>query len=675
MPRPAETTTILRSLSTAFVYRGDVVLEAKRVVTDMFTRMLLVDIGIGLGGTVSWALYLDVRDIGGTIGLCLVAFVVHVLLWSLPLWASLQPIQEWARGERAFDDQQLLAADRVLERLPMTFAVAYAFSYLCYFGGIAATAWWFFPDVLSFGEVELSSMGFQFAAVVTGAPMTLIGWTGQLLAETQAELARELATRKIEQSRLRSSMRPRLLSIGLGLVMSTSFWLLGTTWLSDGHAARKLAGAELREAVRWSASELAHGASEIDATHEIVTHDELPSHVVPESRLGDTALVLDVRIEQWTAVAAVGDGRRYVLASKPVTFDRGAFWIATIAALFSLAWFALISMLGAIGTITGPLERLQVALHRVVAVGDLRELGRIPVLRTDEIGEVVREFNHMLDVFEQLANAAQKVAAGDLRLDITGHGDLQDAFRNMVERLAELVVQIRDSAVEVASAAAEITAATRGQEQATGAQSDELRQVSLAMDRLARSAGDISTAATEVLTNARQTGERADQVGTKLADLGLHVARVSALLQLIRDIADRSDLLALNGSLEATRAGEAGRGFALVATEMRRLAERVTAAVTDVRATISDVEASNLATALATQESRELAESTTAAARRIVEVTDLQGAETERVSEGMREIADVVGSTAHGIAQTRATADALREQAQQLEHLIGRFEL
>jgi methyl-accepting chemotaxis protein len=510
----------------------------------------------------------------------------------------------------------------------------------------------------------------------------VLGWTGRMLADSQAELATELAARGVEQSRLRSTMLPRLLSMGLGLVMSTAFWLLGTSWLSEGSSARELARAELRESVRWSASELARGATEIDPAHEIVTRERVPSSLaltdaaLGETRaaLGDTMLALNGRIEQWTAVAAVGDGR-FVLASKQVEFERSAFWIAALAALFSLAWWALASMLGAARTITEPLERLHVALHRVVAVGDLRALGRIPVVRTDEVGEVVREFNHMLDVFEELANAAQKVAAGDLRVSIAGHGDLQDAFRHMLDRLAELVMEIRDAAVEVASAAAEITAATRGQEQATGAQSGELRHVSLAMDRLARSAGDISTAANEVLTNARQTGERADRVGTKLDELGQHVARVSALLQLIRDIADRSDLLALNGSLEATRAGEAGRGFTLVAAEMRRLAERVTAAVADVRSTISDVEASNLATALATKESRELAESTTGAARRIVEVVALQGAETERVSEGVREIADVVTSTAVSITQTRATADGLREQAQQLERLIGRFEI
>jgi methyl-accepting chemotaxis protein len=453
--------------------------------------------------------------------------------------------------------------------------------------------------------------------------------------------------------------------------------LLGTTWLSDGHAARELAGAELREAVRWSAGQLAHGETATATAHEIVTREQLPSSLEFQpgpSTLGDTASALDERIEQWTAAAAIGDGR-FVLATQPVLFDRQGFWIASIAALFSLAWFALISMLGAVGTITGPLERLHVALRRVVAVGDLRELGRIPVLRTDEIGELVREFNHMLDVFEQLANAAQKVAAGDLRVDITGPGDLQDAFRNMVERLAELVTQIRDAAIEVASAASEIHAATRGQEQASVSQSDELRHVSLALDRLARSAGDISSAATEVLTNARQTGEHADQVQTKLTELGLHVAQVSALLGLIRDIADRSDLLALNGSLEATRAGEAGRGFTLVAVEMRRLAERVSAAVADVRSTIADGEASNRATALATKESRELAESTTGAAQRIVEVVYLQGAETESVSMGVREVVEVVSSTAVSIAQTRATADGLREQAQQLERLIGRFEL
>src|SRR5262249_58166073 len=134
-----------------------------------------------------------------------------------------------------------------------------------------------------------------------------------------------------------------------------------------------------------------------------------------------------------------------------------------------------------------------------------------------------------------------------------------------------------------------IQAGTREQERAASQQSDEIREVSIAIARLADSAGDISMAAGEVLGNAEQTRKRADEVVDEIAELGRHITRVSELLELIREVADRSDLLALNGSLEATRAGEAGRGFALVANEMRRLAERVTGTVADVRSTVAAI--------------------------------------------------------------------------------------
>lgn len=641
----------------------------------MFTRLLLVDIGIALGGTISWALYLDVRDVAKTIALCLIAFAIHVLLWAAPLRANLRPIREWA-SERQLDDAALLAADATLQRLPLRLSLAYALSYLAYFGGIAASAWLWFPHVLSFGAIELGAMGFQFAAVVVGAPMPVLGWTGAMLAGTQAELASELAARSIEQSRARTSMHPRLMALGLGLVLSTTCWLLGTSWLTEGRTERELARVELREAVRWSARELDRGATQIPDAHEIVPGDRLPPQIDGSAleQPGEVALALDVRAERWTAAAAVGDGR-FVLAQRQVEFDRRGFWIAAVVTALALMWWSVTTMFGAARTIADPVERLHAALRRVVTVGDLRELGRIPVVRTDEVGDVVREFNHMLDVFEQLAAAAQRVADGKLRVDIVGSGDLQDAFRNMLAKLAELVSQLREAAFEVASAAAEITAATHMQEQAASAQSDELREVSRAMERLSEAAVHISTEADEVLTNARHSNERADRVATELAELAGHVARIGALLQQIRDIAERSDLLALNGSLEATRAGEAGRGFTLVAAEMRRLAERVTTTVAAVRATMASVEQSNLATAQATAESRMLAERTTGAARRIVEVVETQGAETAAVSNSAREIADVVSSTASGLTQTRATADLLRDRSEQLEQLLAGFEL
>src|SRR5690606_24265254 len=103
------------------------------------------------------------------------------------------------------------------------------------------------------------------------------------------------------------------------------------------------------------------------------------------------------------------------------------------------------------------------------------------------------------------------------------------------------------------------------------------------MHSLAQSSGHVAESVGGVLKDAERARENSDLTAERIAELNGHSLRISELLDVIREVAERTDLLALNGSLEATRAGEAGRGFSLVAGEMRRLAERVKSTVDDLR--------------------------------------------------------------------------------------------
>ena len=147
------------------------------------------------------------------------------------------------------------------------------------------------------------------------------------------------------------------------------------------------------------------------------------------------------------------------------------------------------------------------------------------------------------------------------------------------------------------------------------------------------------------------------------------------LLEAIREIADRSDLLALNASLEATRAGESGRAFALVAGEMRRLAERVTGSVQGVKSLVDDVRAFGSSTIMSIEEVRKLAEGTTASARQITMVTEQQRTATEEILESMRAIASVLGQSATAAQETRSSAESLKTQAERLTGVVRRFRL
>jgi methyl-accepting chemotaxis protein len=650
-------------------------MDRKSISWKLIVPLVVVDVIMGAGATPVWLANVDIVDLSGTLLLALALFIAYLLVWITVAASGMAAMRPWDLRGVECSDQELLAADRAIQNLPTRVSLGHLLGHPVYFGGLLLSAQFLLPELWSFGTPERMAMGVQLVAVVCGPPVFMFPLASFLLLGDQTAVATEIGRRGLEQSRDPAPLDQRLIVAAMFMVVAMVCWLSGSTFELQGETARQVATVSLRETVLRDAEGIAAGDEAVRGTNELVTREQLPpllaSQIVDTERF---VSVIDKRNDRALAAAAVGDGR-WVVAEADITYDNRNLWIQLGVILFTNI-FGIGLMIAAIARlITLPLDRLRQTLKRVTEVGVLNDIGRIPVVRKDEIGELTAEFNHMLDVFDELASAARVVSAGHLGVQIKGPGDLQDSFRAMVERLAELVSQIREAALEVAGATAEIHASTYEQERAAGQQSDEIREVSIAIERLAHSAGDISTAAGEVLTNAEQTRKRADEVVGEIAELGKHITRIGELLELIRDIADRSDLLALNGSLEATRAGEAGRGFALVATEMRRLAERVTGTVADVRATVSAIGASNVATVDATKDSRELAGSTTAAARRIVDVIHTQGTETELVSTAARTIADSVAASAAAITQTRSSADGLRERAERLERLIEQFEL
>lgn len=648
----------------------------KGLYIHLLVRLFAVDLAIVIGLTTAWLAYLEVSDLGGTLALCVGAYVAHVFAWAAYLHWTMAPVRAWERGEGEQDDAKILAADRAMERLPTGFTVTYILSWPVYFGGVTALAWFLFPDTLSLGHSELVATAFQLSGTSLGAPVLTYPLTRLLLRDARAGLGAELERRSLQQSRVFTPTGTRQIVLAVCMAAGPVTWQIGTTSLVMGDGAREVTRLELHQAVREAARELDEGEVTLVSSHELVTPEQLPASLAIDGPgdAGDTYTVVDKHKELVTAAAAVGDGR-WILARASVEFEWGRFVLGFIGLALAVVSWATLATSGTVRLLVAPLKWLNDGFERIIEVGDLRNIDRIPVAYEDEAGVLMHKFNKMLDLFDELAGAAHAVAEGDLRSSISGPGHLQDAFRSMVARLDEIVTQVRSAASELAGAAAEIHAATQGQEQAASQQADGAGEVSVAMQRLSQSAGDIASAAREVLSNAQQARERTTEAGSRLGELSGHVARVDELLELIREVANRSDLLALNGSLEATRAGEAGRGFALVAAEMRRLASRVTEAVSGVSTTVSAIEAASASTIVATKASLERTRHTADAAHLIVEVTQAQSAETMLVSASARDIAAIVSQSAAALTQTRASANHLSEQARQLEQLTAHFAL
>jgi methyl-accepting chemotaxis protein len=202
-----------------------------------------------------------------------------------------------------------------------------------------------------------------------------------------------------------------------------------------------------------------------------------------------------------------------------------------------------------------------------------------------------------------------------------------------------------------------------------------MEEVRRTMMTLLDSASHIAESARGVLENAERSKDTADTTSARITELSRHTSRIAEILEVIRDIADRSDLLALNASLEATRAGEAGRAFQLVAGEMRRLAERVTASVQDIKSLVADVRASGASTVMANDEGRKLTDSTTESARQITIVTQQQRTGTEQVSEGLLHMTNLVNQALAATQHTRVSAAMLKDHAESLAAVVSRFHL
>ncbi len=191
------------------------------------------------------------------------------------------------------------------------------------------------------------------------------------------------------------------------------------------------------------------------------------------------------------------------------------------------------------------------------------------------------------------------------------------------------------------------------------------------MDVVLASAQQITESSLAVLGNAERTVNGNRDVAHRIKELNSHAEKVAEILATIMQVADRTDLLALNAALEGTKAGEAGRGFTLVAAEMRRLAESVMESVAGIRRLMTGMRAASQSAVQAGQEGIALSEETTRSARDIALVTQQQRKATEQVGHSMDDMAATVAEAITNTRQTASTASDLVSAALRLDRLVG----
>lgn len=258
------------------------------------------------------------------------------------------------------------------------------------------------------------------------------------------------------------------------------------------------------------------------------------------------------------------------------------------------------------------------------------------------------------------------VAVGCLVILIFLYFAVSRGVRSLVSDIVAVSAQIN-------SAAAQMSAAANQHEQGASEQVSAVEETRRTMGSLVSTGDQINSAIDVVLRNAEQTQAKNQLIGESIARLSGTTERIGEILESIRDIAHKSDLLALNAALEGTKAGEAGRGFSLVATQMQRLAENVMESVVNVKGLTADIRRASGASVLATEEGTKLAQETTRSAREIRMVMQQYQAGTEQVSAAMNDISQVGQQSAISSRQVHSGSKDLASQSERLLSVIERF--
>ena len=339
--------------------------------------------------------------------------------------------------------------------------------------------------------------------------------------------------------------------------------------------------------------------------------------------------------------------------------------------------------------ITGALKK-SMAFAGQIASGDLS--ATLDVKGNDEVAQLSRSLNEMVEHLNIYAGHAQEIANGNLMVEVHVRS-AQDTFgcalKEMVENLRSIIGGVQTAADLIAAGSGQVSDGSQSLSQGTTESAASLEEINSSMNeiggqtkRTAENAALASTMTNEARSEANNGNQQMESMVEAMAQINDAGQNISKIIKAIDEIAFQTNLLALNAAVEAARAGQHGKGFAVVAEEVRNLAARSAKAASE---TAELIEASVDKTANGMKIAQDTAESLAGIVSSITKVTDLVGEISDssndqaegisQINQGLGQIDQVIQQTTASAEEGAATSEELSGQAEQLKQMLLRFKL
>jgi methyl-accepting chemotaxis protein len=442
-----------------------------------------------------------------------------------------------------------------------------------------------------------------------------------------------------------------------------------------------------------------------------------------------------------TAVAGKGfafyDGTDPVLAASlenRIAAAGSRTMTAFIVVVVGLA-LAVLAVFAVSRTLTGQTAAIADTLA-TIGMGDFE--ARVPVVAEDELGSIAVTLNSLLDNTLSLIQSQEErdriatsvrslqdqvaaIAAGDLTVAVDSDheitGPIAESINDMVAQLRAIVGNVQDATLQVSASANQIQATTEYLTRGSEAQATQIVETSAAVDEISVSIQQVADNTAQSLAVAEQARERAkagaasvrdtiagmDRIRDRVQETAKRIKRlgessqsIGEIVQLIGDIADRTSILALNASIQAAMAGDAGLGFAVVAEEVERLAERSNDATKQIAALIKTIQSETAEAVAAMEDStKEVVQGSKVALQAGQALTEIdatsvrladiikaitfsakqQARGSEAISKSMSEISEVTQQTSEGTKQAAESVSELARLADELRGSVSTFVL